>query len=465
LQANSKFIDSSSGVGNHKLSAFFGNQLVETMFGTVNKREWLLPYKARELTRRDVSNTSCEVPVPIRSIGKKQDKTMKVLNFGKFAPRVSIARQVSLAVVIFLLAAAPKLSAADDTYWLMPPISTATDTAQAAPLPNVTAAPSTNSSSPTSVPSPANSTSTPASSVFTWEEVPENQNVPISRAVFDKGGYQLYDTVGETIVIPFKDKNLDVLKFGVSQDDTMYFVNTGPSPVLYVPENGYLENGNVPGAKWYPFTPKFQPQQPVYLGIMPTWQEYVDTGWYSDMDCYGGYWCVSPFGLFEPTPGFSIIFGGDCFGGWTAYDNFCEEYPAPFALGFFDIGIYDFGGGGHWGGRTFRGGFGAGYGGRAFHERNDHFGPSGYRDRGSFRGAFGGSFRSDGGGGGVTIHQNSVQGTANYGGGNRSFGFGYSGDSRSSESPRSFGGSIRSDGGGGFRGADNGGGFHGGGRR
>jgi hypothetical protein len=35
-------------------------------------------------------------------------------------------------------------------------------------------------------------------SVFEWNEVPEDQQVPIERAVFDRAGYQLYDSVGET---------------------------------------------------------------------------------------------------------------------------------------------------------------------------------------------------------------------------------------------------------------------------
>jgi hypothetical protein len=59
-----------------------------------------------------------------------------------------------------------------------------------------------------------------ADSVFNWKEVPANQQVPVRRAVFDQGGYQLYDKAGETIVVPFTDNNLYAMKFAVSHDGT-----------------------------------------------------------------------------------------------------------------------------------------------------------------------------------------------------------------------------------------------------
>ncbi|MDQ2799532.1 MAG: hypothetical protein M3Y13_07820, partial [Armatimonadota bacterium] len=83
--------------------------------------------------------------------------------------------------------------------------------------------------------------------VFKWSEVPENQQVPIRRAVFDRGGYQLYDNAGETIVIPFTNQNLYVMKFALSTDGTTYFVNDGDVPVPYMPQDAYLENASVSG--------------------------------------------------------------------------------------------------------------------------------------------------------------------------------------------------------------------------
>jgi len=37
--------------------------------------------------------------------------------------------------------------------------------------------------------------------------------------------------------------------YEASPDNTMFFENTGGAPVLYVPQNGYLANATVPGAK------------------------------------------------------------------------------------------------------------------------------------------------------------------------------------------------------------------------
>ena len=42
---------------------------------------------------------------------------------------------------------------------------------------------------------------------YNWTEVPSGQQVPIQRAVFDQGGYQLYSQQG-TIVVPFANQNM-----------------------------------------------------------------------------------------------------------------------------------------------------------------------------------------------------------------------------------------------------------------
>lgn len=183
-----------------------------------------------------------------------------------------------------------------------------------------------------------------ADSVFDWSEVPQNQQVPISRAVFDQGGYQLYDTSGETIVIPFTNNNLYVMKFAVSDNDTMYFINTGTVPVLYVPDNGYLENESVPGAKWYPFTPDFQPATPVFLGCAPSWNDFVDMGWYPDMCSYGGYWCDGPIiqvGAVFPSVGLFFEIGGRHFDGWQPYHRYYDENPAPYNVTIVNRNVYN----------------------------------------------------------------------------------------------------------------------------
>jgi hypothetical protein len=177
--------------------------------------------------------------------------------------------------------------------------------------------------------------------VFNWSEIPQNQEVPITRAVFDQGGYQLYDTVGETVVVPFTDQNLYIMKFGLSKTGDMYFVNDNGVPVLYVPKDGYLENATVSGAKWYPFSADFQPSEPVYMGIAPNWPDYVDMGWYPDMNCYGGYWCSYPGDSFiVATVGFVFIIGGHDYYGWHQFHDYCLDHRPPFHTTFRDRDVY-----------------------------------------------------------------------------------------------------------------------------
>ncbi len=258
----------------------------------------------------------------------------------------------------------------------------------------------------------ADGSNSAASSVFNWQEVPENQRVVINRAVFDHGGYQLYDNVGETIIVPFKNDNLYVMKFAVSDSDQMYFINSGSAPVLYVPENGYLENATVDGAKWYPFTEHFHPADPVFLGCAPSWDDYVSIGWYPGMCCYGGYYSPYAFGIgvFEPSFGLFIAFGGHHFDGWFGYRNFLFYNPAPYRIGFYHPEFYGFAGRGYWGGREFNGGWGH-YAGRGFagehsYAYNHLSNGSGIRTAHTFQGAGTRSFYS----------------SHNYQSGNRSFG-------------------------------------------
>jgi hypothetical protein len=196
-------------------------------------------------------------------------------------------------------------------------------------------------------------------SVFDWQDVPTNQDVTITRAVFDQSGYQLYDSVGETIVVPFTDDNLYVMKFGMSDDGSTYFINDGTEPVLYVPQGAYLENATVPGAKWFPFPANSEPSQPVFLGVAPSWDSYVNMGWYPDMVCYGGYYSHTPYfagNILFPTVGLYIEIGGHHYDNWDNYNSYFVSHPAPFHIGHFHQNVYTWAERSQVSGHTFGGG-------------------------------------------------------------------------------------------------------------
>lgn len=268
------------------------------------------------------------------------------------------------------------------------------------------------------------------SSVFNWAEIPQDQRVPVTRVAFDQGGYQIYDTVGETIVVPFANNNLYVMKFAVSPDNTMFFENTDGAPVLYVPQNGYLENATVPGAKWYPFSEKFHPAEPVFLGIAPSYPVFVNLGWYPHTTLYGGYYGRTSFvegGVFLPSIGLSFFIGGHPYYGYSGYRDYIYNHPAPYRVGYFNRDVYRFAGRPIGVDHRFYGGGHGGYDGRGFggYRVGEH-GPAG-----GFRGdhqAFGGGSRSYGGG--HTFH-----GAGTFNGGGHSYG----GD-HSNSSGHSFGG-------------------------
>ena len=213
---------------------------------------------------------------------------------------------------------------------------------------------------------------------FQWTEVPQGQRVPLTRAAFDQNGYQLFDTVGETVLVPFTSNNLYVMKFAPSDDNTLYFINNGDTPVLYVPRGGYLENATVAGARWYPFPDDtFQPAHPVFLGVAPSWDAFVSFGWSPGLVIRGGYFSNRSFisgGVFLPTAGLTFEFGGVRYPSWDAYHAYYAGHPDHFRDGY---------AGPDFRGRTFQGAGGRDYRGGtpAYH--------SDYRGGHVFRGAHG----------------------------------------------------------------------------
>jgi hypothetical protein len=161
--------------------------------------------------------------------------------------------------------------------------------------------------------------------VWNWRDVPKDQRIPIVRGVFDQGGYQLYAKTGETIVVPFENENLYAMKFGQTSSE-MEFVNDGQAPVLYLQPGMSLENATAQGAKWYPFSEGQKYERPVYVGLAPSWADYLAMGWYANMVYRGGYWGYSPwhpgFMGYSPMVGLNINVGGRSYGRWDDYRGY-----------------------------------------------------------------------------------------------------------------------------------------------
>jgi len=172
--------------------------------------------------------------------------------------------------------------------------------------------------------------SVPSDSLWAWQDLPRNERVPIVRAVFDQGGYLLYDANGQVISVPFTGSNLYVMQFGRTSGE-MYFVNEdGRYPTLYVPTDGYLENASVGGARWYPFPQRYFYTRPVFIGPAPSWDAYCNMGWYSSTVIYGGYWCDQPWRVgvtFRPLPGLFITVNGRSCHSWDDYSIYYRTAP------------------------------------------------------------------------------------------------------------------------------------------
>jgi hypothetical protein len=341
--------------------------------------------------------------------------------------------------------------------------------------------------------------------VYQWQDVPKGQEIPVTRAVFDQGGYQLYASTGETIVVPFANQNMYVMKFGKSTSGAMYFINDGVAPTLYVPNGVGLENAAAQGAKWYPFPQNYVYSRPVYMGLAPTWSDYVAMSWYPGMLYYGGYFGYRPWvpGLmYSPMVGLNINIGGRPYYGWNSYSTYYRSNPIG-RVGWSNRSSFNYNSVGRRTGSTSfgsasgsRGSFGSAAG------RSSFGGGAGRTSGGSFgsssstRTPFGGSARTSGGSfgsssstrapfGGSAAGTTSGSGfgasrtgrTGSFGSSAPSSGFGstrapFGGGASSSGSTRSSGGffgggssSTRSSGGGFFGSStrSSGGGFFGGG--
>src|SRR5579871_1978741 len=163
-----------------------------------------------------------------------------------------------------------------------------------------------------------------AAGVYQWQDVPLNQQVPIVRATFDQGGYQIFVSTGEVIVVPFVNQNLYVMKFGRTNGQP-YFVNEGAAPVLYLSPGGYLENAAAQNTRWYPIPSDYAYSQPMYVSMAPSWADYTAMGWYPGMAYYGGMWGYNPYAHFAWMPGFYISIGG---ARYTTYGNYRTYYTS-----------------------------------------------------------------------------------------------------------------------------------------
>jgi len=169
-----------------------------------------------------------------------------------------------------------------------------------------------------------------STNVYDWHDVPVGQQVPINRAVFDQGGYQLFAGTGETIIVPFVNQNMYVMKFGRAGSGGMYFVNDGTTPTLYVSNGGFLENASAQNARWYPFPQNYAYQGPVYIGLAPSWADFIGMGWYPGMAYYGGYWGYRPWypGFVYPAMvGLAFNIGGRPYYGWNSYQTYYRSNP------------------------------------------------------------------------------------------------------------------------------------------
>ena len=311
--------------------------------------------------------------------------------------------------------------------------------------------------------------------VYQWQDVPLNQQVPISRAVFDQGGYQIFAQSGETIVVPFANQNLYVLKFGQTNGNP-YFVNEGSAPVLYLSPGGFLENAAAQGARWYPFSQNYAYTQPVYVGLAPSWNDYVGMGWYPGMHYYGGMWGMTPYSHLW-MPGFYINIGGNRYTDYGRYRSYYTTHTnyAPMRTVYSNYGTRSTGsfgtgrvssGFGNRAGST--GSFGTGRTSSGFGNGAGSTGSFGSGRSSGFGGANGSGGSFGAGRSRTTFGSPGASGSGSFGSGTRaSGGSSFGGASGYSNTPRASGGSFgggRSSSGGSFGGGRSSGGSFGGGR-
>ena len=275
--------------------------------------------------------------------------------------------------------------------------------------------------------------------VYQWQDVPQGQQVQVTRATFDQGGYQIFAATGETIVVPFVNQNLYALKFGKTPGQT-YFINDGQAPVLYLAPGSYLENAAAQNARWYPIPNDYAYSQPMYVSVAPSWADYAAMGWYPGMNYYGGMWGYHPYGAVW-MPGMYVSIYGSRYASYTSYHSYYIGHPG-YVRTTTVYRNYSSPRGTTFGSRSFasgsRGSFGSG--------NRSTFGSSANNSRGSFgSGAstarpFGGSRPS----GGSSFGGSRPSGGSSFGGSRPSGGSSFGGSRPSGGS--SFGGSRSSGG-------------------
>jgi hypothetical protein len=194
------------------------------------------------------------------------------------------------------------------------------------------------------VPSDADGSISVTPSEYSWTLAPVDERVPILRATFDKGGYQLRTAAGNLIVVPFTAHNPFSMKFAITAGSGgAYFVNSGGAPELYLPRNGYLENATMNSARWQPFNTEFRPEIPVYAGIAPSWSTFTSMSWYPGMQCVGAFWTDTryrPGGIVIPAVGLTYVVDGRHLDGWQGFSDWSAAHPTSDRIAYADPDLY-----------------------------------------------------------------------------------------------------------------------------
>ena len=173
----------------------------------------------------------------------------------------------------------------------------------------------------------ANGDYRPGQGVYSWQDIPPGQQITISRASFDVGGYQLYSATGATIVVPFVAHNLGVLKFGRSTNAQTYLMRDSGDPVLYLAPGASLDNTSIVGSKWEPIPSEFEYNGPIYVTLAPDWNQWVTMDWFPGMSIRGGYWGHTPATAIAAMPMFSIAVDEDHLHDLASLQKYAADHP------------------------------------------------------------------------------------------------------------------------------------------
>ena len=157
---------------------------------------------------------------------------------------------------------------------------------------------------------------------YNWTEVPAGSRCQFSAPSLTRAAISSIQPQG-TIVVPFANQNLYVMKFGQSYNGGMYFINNGQYPTFYLPAGRRTSTMQPSRERTGTRSRKTMPIRSLYMSVLRQVGPH-SRGWAGIPACptTAATGATVPYSMIGPMVGLHFLIGGSPYYGWNSYHSY-----------------------------------------------------------------------------------------------------------------------------------------------